>query len=70
MKFLLSEGRVICLLEREDATTLPSQLGGRSFPEIDLLVIPVTIRDHIENSHVWTQIYPKVRQGLRNVVYF
>lgn len=66
MKFLNSEGRLICLLEKEDATTITN----RNIPTIDLLVIPLHLKEHIENSHVWTNIYPKVRKGLHSVVYF
>ena len=66
MKFLLSEGRVVCLLEREDADTLPN----RDFPTIDLLLVPLHYKDHIEKSHTWSELYPKVHNGMRNVVYF
>jgi len=66
MKFLLSEGRIVCLLEAEDA----SQISPRNLPQIELLLVPHSIRDNIENSHTWTQVMQKVKNGLRGVVYF
>jgi len=66
MKFLRSEGRVICLLEREDALDTPLA----TFPKVDLLLVPQHQRHHIENSHLWKLVLPEVRNGLRNVVYF
>jgi hypothetical protein len=56
MKFLRSEGRVVCLLEREDAlATPPAQL-----PQIDLLLVARHIRDEIENSHLWDKLQEAV----------
>jgi hypothetical protein len=66
MKFLLSEGRIICLLEKDDA----GEVTRRNLPQIDLLLMPLSIRNHIENSHTWSQVIQKVKNGLKNVVYF
>lgn len=66
MKFLLSEGRVVCLLDADDGT----QIQKNKLPDIELLLIPAHLRDHIERSHLWPQILPKVKKGLRNVIYF
>jgi len=66
MKFLISEGRVVCLLEKEDA----GEITPRNLPEIALLLVPLSIKEHVENSHTWTQVTQKVKNGLRNVIYF
>lgn len=66
MKFLLDEGRVICLLERGDA----EEIMNRNLPQIELLLVPLSIKEHVENSHTWTQVIQKVKGGLHSVVYF
>jgi len=66
MKFLRSEGRVICLLEREDAFDTPPA----TLPQIDLLVIPEHYKQDIESSHLWAIVLRSVKLGLRNVIYF
>ena len=66
MKFLLSEGRVICLMEKEDAVGVIS----RTLPTIELLLVPFSIKEHIENSHIWNTVIQKVKSGMRGVVYF
>ncbi len=63
MKFLRSEGRVVCLLEREDATGTPPA----SVPKIDLLIIQRHHKDEIMNSHVWEKIMQAVGTE-RNIV--
>lgn len=67
MKFVLSEGRVICLLEKEDGS---QPITNGNIPKVDLLLIPKHHKDHIEKSHVWSQLLPHVKHGLQNVVYF
>jgi len=66
MKFMLSEGRTVCLMEKSDA----SDVVSGKIPNIDLLLVPAHYRTHIEKSHTWKEVLPKVRNGLRNVVYF
>ena len=66
MKFLVSEGRRICLLEKEDG----EMLLQHTLPQIELLLVPITIKEHIENTHVWPAVIQKVKNGLHGVVYF
>jgi len=66
MQFLRSEGRIVCLMDKQDALGIPPA----KMPQVDLLLIPEHHRSDIENSHVWNAVLPSVRLGLRNVVYF
>lgn len=66
MKFLTSEGRVICLVDRDDANLVSS---GEVF-KIDLLIIPEHHRQHLENSHMWNWLFPRVKNGYKNIIYF
>ena len=66
MKFLTSEGRVICLLEKADVLNAPPA----RVPQIDLLCIPEHHKQDIENSHLWSVVLQSVKLGLRNVIYF
>lgn len=63
MKFLRSEGRIVCLIEREDALNTPPSV----LPKIDLLLIARHIRDEIENSHLWDQLKKAVPHESRIV---
>jgi hypothetical protein len=66
MKFLNSEGRLVCLLEQGDG----EMLLQHNIPNIEVLLVPITIKEHIEESHVWKPILAKVKGGHRGVIYF
>ena len=66
MKFLKSEGRVVCLVEREDA----QQPLTASLPSIHPLLMPLHHKDHIENSQLWIPLIKALNHKLNNVIYF
>lgn len=66
MKFLKSEGRVICLVEREDAEVPLTAI----LPPIHILLIPLHHKDNIENSQLWIPLIKALNHKLNNVVYF
>ena len=66
MKFLNSEGRIICLVERDDGDAILQ----RKLPDITLCLVPINIKEHIEESHIWKPILEKVKNGYHGVVYF
>ena len=66
MKFLNSEGRIICLLERNDG----DMVVNPAMPQIAVLLVPFNLKEHIEESHVWKPILEKVKNGYHGVVYF
>lgn len=69
MKFLRSEGRVVCLLERQDALDTPVATG-QSMPQIDLLLVPAHHQHEIEASHIWAPILKAVGNKTYNIIYF
>ena len=66
MKFLKSEGRLVCLLEREDMDMVLSY----KLPPIDLLLIPKHYEQDFMNKPIWKEVISKTKNGFRNVIYF
>ena len=66
MKFLNSEGRIICLVERGDGDSALQH----KLPPIELCLVPINLKEHIEESHTWKPILEKVKNGYHGVVYF
>jgi len=66
MKFLRSEGRVIALVEKEDADGVPPA----QIPHIDLLLIARHHEDHVRNSHIWIPLIQAVGSKMERIIYW
>ena len=66
MKYLLSEGRIIALVEKSDV------LGTDKPPpkHIDLLIVPRHYEDEIKNSHIWAVLLERVGNRTRKIIFF
>lgn len=62
MKFLKTEGRIVCLTEREDSINTPPA----TLPKIDLLIIQRHHKDELMNSHIWEKLMSVVNE--RNII--
>ncbi len=69
MKFLRSEGRVVCMVEKQDITDSPIPTG-RTLPQIDLLLVPAHHQSDIEASHIWTPLLEAVGSRTHNIIYW
>ena len=69
MKFLRSEGRVICLVEEEDILNTPIATG-RSLPSIHLLLVPAHLQETIQASHIWQPLMQSIGTRTQNIIYW
>ena len=66
MKFLNSEGRVICLVEKDDQLETPPAV----IPHIDLLIIQEYIKHDIMDSHWWEPLMRSIGQRQDKIHYW